>query len=140
MSSLLVDHFLDKFSEKMKKDKKRVSATAMQKLIAYTWPGNVRELENVIEYAVAMCVKEVIEDDLILQTSTGEAEVTGDSGELKPFREAKEQFERNYIAGLLSLAEGNVSRAAKMAGKYRGDIYALLKKHAVDPAVFKKEE
>jgi two-component system, NtrC family, response regulator GlrR len=137
---LLVDHFLGKFGEKMKKDKKRLSATAMQKLIAYSWPGNVRELENVIEYAVAMCVKDTIEDDLILQTSTSCADETGDSGELKPFREAKEQFEKNYIAGILSLAEGNVSRAAKMAGKYRGDIYALLKKHAVDPALFKKEE
>ena len=56
-----------------------------------------------------------------------------------PFKEAKEQFERNYIAGLLSRAQGNISRAAKMAGKYRGDIYSLLKKHALDPTLFKKE-
>ncbi|NLA75684.1 MAG: sigma-54-dependent Fis family transcriptional regulator [Deltaproteobacteria bacterium] len=138
---LLAGHFLDKFSEKMKKDKKRISASAMQKLIAYAWPGNVRELENVIEYAVAMCVKDVIEDDLIFQTSSSHAGETGagDSVELMPFKEAKEQFERNYIAGLLSRAQGNISRAAKMAGKYRGDIYSLLKKHALDPTLFKKE-
>jgi two-component system response regulator GlrR len=85
-----------------------------------------------------MSVKDVIEDDLILQTGTAESVIA--KGELKPFREAKDQFEKNYIAGILSLAEGNVSRAAKMAGKYRGDIYALLKKHAVDPALFKKED
>ncbi len=135
---LLVDHFLNVFSGKMKKDKKRLSSAAMQKLMAYSWPGNVRELENVMEYAVAMSVKDVIEDDLILQTNMADTVV--ETGELKPFREAKEQFEKNYIAGILSLAEGNVSRAAKMAGKYRGDIYALLKKHAVDPALFKKED
>ncbi|MBN2419879.1 MAG: two-component system response regulator GlrR, partial [Deltaproteobacteria bacterium] len=131
---LLVDHFLKKFSEKMNKNQKEISMAAMQKLLSYAWPGNVRELENTIEYAVAMSTKDIIDQDLILQTSAPE-----DAEELKSFKDAKNHFEKNYISNLLSLAEGNVSKAAKLAGKYRGDLYALMKKHDLDPTVFKKE-
>jgi len=127
-----VDHFLKKFSEEMKKNTKEISMTAMQKLLNYSWPGNVRELENTIEYAVAMSANDVIDQDLILQTNAPETE------ELKSFKDAKNNFEKNYISNILSLAEGNVSKAAKIAGKYRGDLYALMKKHSLDPAVFKK--
>ena len=130
---LLVDHFLKKFSEKMNKNTKEISMASMQKILNYSWPGNVRELENTIEYAVAMSAKDIIDQDLILQTNSTETE------ELKSFRDAKNNFEKNYISNILSLAEGNVSKAAKLAGKYRGDLYALMKKHELDPTVFKKD-
>ncbi|MGD9158032.1 MAG: sigma-54 dependent transcriptional regulator [Desulfobacteraceae bacterium] len=130
---LLVDHFLKKFSEKMNKNTKEISMAAMQKLLSYSWPGNVRELENTIEYAVAMSAKDIIDQDLILQTNAPDPE------ELSSFKDAKNNFEKNYISNILSLAEGNVSKAAKMAGKYRGDLYALMKKHALDPSIFKKD-
>jgi two-component system response regulator GlrR len=131
---LLVDHFLKKFSDKMNKNPKEISMAAMQKLLNYAWPGNVRELENTIEYAVARSAGDIIDQDLILQTSTPE-----EAEELRSFKDAKNHFEKNYISSLLSLAEGNVSKAAKIAGKYRGDLYALMKKHDLDPTVFKKE-
>ncbi len=131
---LLVDHFLKKFSEKMNKGTKEISMAAMQKLLNYSWPGNVRELENTIEYAVAMSTKDIIDQDLILQANAPE-----EAEELQSFKDAKNLFEKNYISNILSLAEGNVSKAAKMAGKYRGDLYALMKKHDLDPTVFKKD-
>lgn len=131
---LLVDHFLNKLSEKMKKGTKEISLPAMQKLLAYSWPGNVRELENTIEYAMAMSAQEVIGEDLILQARDLEVE------ELRPFKEAKGLFEKNYISNILSLSGGNVSMAAKMAGKYRADFYSLMKKHDLNPAAFKKEK
>ena len=130
---LLADHFLKKFGEKMKKRTKEISTAAMRKLVAYSWPGNVRELENTIEYAVAMSVHDLIGEDLILQTSSRKTE------ELKSFKDAKNVFEKNYLSNILSLAGGNVSKAAKIAGKYRGDLYALMKKHDLDPTAFKKE-
>ncbi len=63
---LLVEHFLKKFNQQMKKDVKGVVPLAMQKLMLYDWPGNVRELENIIEYAVAMTQHNMITEDLIL--------------------------------------------------------------------------
>lgn len=52
---LLVDHFVKKFREEMRKDIQGVDNTAMQMLIQHEWKGEIRELENVIERAVIFC-------------------------------------------------------------------------------------
>ena len=130
---LLVDHFMKKFAGNMKKEIKGISTPALQKLLSYEWPGNVRELENSIEYAVAMTTGDIIGEDLILQTKTVE------QGELKPLKEAKNEFEKKYISNLISLTRGNVSKASRLAGKYRSDFYDLLKKHNLKIADFKSD-
>jgi two-component system response regulator GlrR len=132
---LLVDHFLNKFREKVKKEIKGFSPQAMQKLMLHDWPGNVRELENIIEYAAAMTDTELINEDLIFQTKVIPA-VTY----IKPLKEAKDIFERGYLIYLLETCKGKVSEAAKMAGKYRADFYLLLKKHELNPDDFKKKD
>ncbi len=58
---LLMRHFVSTFSKTLDRDIKDISDEAMAKIQAYDWPGNVRELKNVIERAVALCGKEVIE-------------------------------------------------------------------------------
>ena len=131
---LLADHFIKKFAGEMKKEIKGISTPALQKLLSYPWPGNVRELENTIEYAVAMTARDVISEDLILQTKT----IEGDK--LKPLKDAKNEFEKSYISNILSLTGGNVTRAAKLAGKHRADLYDLLKKHDLKAADFKISE
>lgn len=131
---LLVDHFLDKFREKVKKEIKGFSPQAMQKMMLHDWPGNVRELENIIEYAAAMTDKELIGEDLIFQTK-----VIPSVTYIKPLKEAKDIFERGYLVYLLETCKGKVSEAAKMAGKYRADFYLLLKKHDLNPDDFKKQ-
>jgi two-component system response regulator GlrR len=129
---LLVDHFIKKFDRKMKKGIKGISTPALQKLLSYSWPGNIRELENTIEYAVAMTAQEIVGEDLILQTKAIEED------KLRPLKDAKNEFEKSYISNILSLTEGNVSKAAELAGKYRGDFYDLLKKHGLNPLDFKR--
>jgi two-component system response regulator GlrR len=128
---LLAKYFLQKFTKKMKKDMKGFSASASQKLMLYHWPGNVRELENTIERAVAMSIKDVITEDLILPTQ--EIEKKG----LQPLKNAKEDFEKNYLVQLIGLTQGNVTQAAKLAGKYRADLYELLKKYNLKPTDFR---
>lgn len=129
---LLVDHFIKKFARKVKKEIKGISTPALQKLLSYSWPGNVRELENTIEYAAAMTTRDVIVEDLILQSRTIQ------ESKVNSLKEAKNQFEVNYISNLLLLTRGNVSKAAKLAGKYRSDFYDLLKKHDLNPSDFKR--
>jgi len=51
---LLASHFLQKYSQALGVETKRISAEAMRMLESYAWPGNVRELENLIERAVAL--------------------------------------------------------------------------------------
>jgi two-component system response regulator GlrR len=120
---VLSRHFLQKYSKEMGKEVEAFSTAAMQKLIAYPWPGNIRELENTIECAVAMTKRNIITEDLILQTQNVNPEG------LKPFKDAKENFEKNYLIKLFELTRGNVSQAAKLAGKYRADVYELIKKY-----------
>ncbi len=129
---LLVDHFIKTFDKKMKKNIKGISTQALQKLMAYSWPGNVRELENTIEYAAAMTDREIIDADHILQTKAAE------QNKPMPLKDAKKEFERTYISNILSVTAGNVSKAARLAGKHRADLYALLKKHDLDLSKFKK--
>ena len=131
---LLAEFFLKKFSEKGKKQIQGLSTGALQKLLGYSWPGNVRELENTVECAVAMSTQDIVNEDLILQTQNLEKR------RIKVYKEAKEDFEKDYLAQLIDMAQGNVSKAAKLAGKYRADLYELLKKHSLDPANFRVEK
>ena len=120
---ILSRYFLQKISREMGKEIEEFSTDAMQKLISYPWPGNIRELENTIECAVAMTKRNIITEDLILQTQNISPEG------LKSFKYAKESFEKNYLIQLFELTRGNVSKAADLAGKYRADIYELIKKY-----------
>lgn len=131
---LLVEHFLKKFNQQMKKEVRGLTPEAMQKLMLYDWPGNIRELENVIEFAMALTQNELISENLILQTK----EKAISQEPLKPLKEAKEAYEKTYLINLLQICQGNVSQAARMAGKYRADFYDLLKKHGLKSEDFKK--
>jgi two-component system response regulator GlrR len=133
---LLVEHFLKKFGQQMKKEMKGLTPMAMQKLMLHHWPGNVRELENTIEYAVAMTHQDTIPEDLIFQT---QPETVTESF-LKPLKEAKDSYEKAYLIHLLETCGGNVSKASQIAGKYRADFYDLLKKHNLKSEDFKKPQ
>jgi len=135
----LVDHFLKKYSERMKRLIKGVTPGAMKKLMLYDWPGNVRELENAVESAMAMTRTDYItEEDILPSRPSGGEETEG--GPVKSLKEAKDAFERNYLIHLLQSCKGNVSEAAELSGKYRADFYALLNKHKLTPADFRKTE
>lgn len=145
----LLEHFLKKYSMHMKKDVKGLTPEALRKLMMHDWPGNVRELENTVEYAVAMTQNDIVTDDYILQGKNLSSErapaLTHDSFEaptagLRPLKDARDAFERDYLIQVLSMTEGNVSQAAKLAGKYRADFYDLLKKHELNAHEFKKSK
>jgi two-component system response regulator GlrR len=142
----LVEYFLKKCREQMKKEVKGLTPEAVRKLMLHDWPGNVRELENTIEYAVALTRNDVLTEDYILQGKAlrehgnnggdEKSPVAGDS--LRTLKDARDAFERDYLIQVLALTEGNVSQAAKLAGKYRADFYDLLKKHDLKADEFKK--
>jgi len=132
----LVDHFLKKFGQQMKKEVKGLTPMAMQRLMLHEWPGNIRELENTLEFAVAMAQQDTVTEDLIFQSKGG----SSSQEPLKTLKEAREAYEKSYLIHLLGICKGNVSKAAKLAGKYRADFYDLLKKHGLEIEDFKKSE
>jgi DNA-binding NtrC family response regulator len=52
---LLVDHFIARFNERLKKQITGAEPAAVERLVAHNWPGNIRELENVIERTILFC-------------------------------------------------------------------------------------
>ena len=126
----LVEHFITKYRDLMGKKVKTITPAAMQKLMLHDWPGNVRELENTIEYAIAMTSSDTLTDDLILRTKNGQ-------DELLTLQEARARFEQTYLQNLLKITGGNVSKAAELAGKYRADLYNLMKKYDITPQDYK---
>jgi len=131
---LLVNFFLQKYGAKMKKESKTLTPSALQKLMLYSWPGNVRELENTVECAVAMCTKDTVTEEFIILPAPKIKERA-----FMTFKEAKQDFERNYLVQLLEISRGNISEAAKLAGKYRADIYELLEKYQLSLPNFRQE-
>jgi two-component system response regulator GlrR len=129
---LLAGHFLKKYAGQMGKDVKGLTPKAMQKLMLHDWPGNVRELENTIEYAVAMTLDDVIGDESVLPSRAD-----GSGNTVRPLKEAKDAFEKDYLVNILRVTRGNVTSAAELSGKYRSDFYDLLKKHGLSPGEFK---
>jgi DNA-binding NtrC family response regulator len=131
--ALLAHHFLLEYGQRHGREKLSLAPGAVQKLMAYPWPGNVRELEGVIQRAVVLCSSPILQpQDLELPTDT-EQSTTPVNGSLRAAKsQLLGQFERGYLIDLLTAYGGNVTQAAKQAGKERRAFQRLLHKHGVD--------
>lgn len=129
---LLTNHLLRQSADRHKPFVRAFSSDAMKRLMAAKWPGNVRQLVNVIEQCVALTSSPVIGDALVEQALEGE------NTALPTFVEARNQFELNYLRKLLQITKGNVTHAARMAGRNRTEFYKLLSRHELDANDFKE--
>ena len=128
---LLAEHFLAQFVEKGRKKVTGFSPEAMEALVAAPWPGNVRQLANVVEQVYTLTTSRLIPVDLVNEA------IRCTSEGIPSLVEARRRFELDYLLRVLKIAEGNVSRAARLAGRNRTDFYKLLARHEIDPALFK---
>ncbi len=129
---LLANHLLRESAKRHKPFVRSFSTDAMKRLMTASWPGNVRQLVNVIEQCVALTSAPVISEALVEQALEGE------NTALPTFVEARNQFELNYLRKLLQITKGNVTQAARMAGRNRTEFYKLLSRHELDANDFKK--
>ncbi len=125
---LLVDHFLNKYSQEYNVGKKRLSREALQLLMDYRWPGNVRELENCIERAVTLGRHDMImPEDLPPHLSNAPSERSFIS-EL-PDNLTLKELEIAYIRKILKKTGGNKAKAASILGINRRTIYRLAQQY-----------
>jgi len=133
----LVGHFIDKYSDKNKKEISHVSKDALDILLSYKWPGNVRELENAIERAVAMS------KSMILYPEDFPPEIIGSvKNEIKVFQEGDspktnpkltlDELEKVYILSVLKDVNYNKSRASEILGIDRVTLYRKVKRYGID--------
>lgn len=127
----LVDHFLSQLSVEGKSARKRFSPDALRQLVSSDWPGNARQLRNVVEHCHMLASGQVIPVNLV------EEAVDRLSHKPPTLDEAKMGFERRYLASLLRTTSGNVTDAARLAGRNRTEFYKLLHRHDLDPAGFR---
>jgi Nif-specific regulatory protein len=118
----LVDRFLDRFAAETGR-RKRLSASALQRLSAYAWPGNVRELRTVLESAVMLTDgDEIGADDLWLQGATASDQ---------PISLKLEDVEAWAIREALKQTKGNVSAASRILGISRECLSQKIKKYGI---------
>ena len=129
----LAEAFLEDLGRTMGRPAAGISRDAHRWLLEYPWPGNVRELRNAIERAILLCDGGLITREH-LPSSAGAATPTSanNNGSLNgaaPENLNLEDVERDLIKNALDKAKGNKSRAARMLGLTRAQLYSRLEKY-----------
>ncbi len=127
---LLARYFLDRFNREMGRRIEGFTDAAKKRLLKYHWPGNIRELRNVVERAVVLNQKNVIdESDLALSptTSFGQPSQSAISSEVEM---TLAELEGLHIERVLRHTEGNKSRASTILGIERSTLDRKLKKNS----------
>ena len=119
---------------------RRLSIAALNALRHHPWPGNLAELESVIKDLALTSLEEEIQLDDVARV-LGARETQGLLPEVafdRPYREAREAFERVYFEHLLAREHGSMSRVAERSGLERTHLYRKLK--ALGLPVGRREE
>jgi two-component system nitrogen regulation response regulator NtrX len=129
----LIEHFFSRYAAEQGIDQSEISLEAMAALQAYDWPGNVRQLRNVVERTVILAPRErlpKIDPDMLPAeiSNTRAGENAGFSSLMGiPLREARENFEREYLNVQIRRFSGNISKTAAFIGMERSALHRKLK-------------
>lgn len=134
---LLVQHFVEKLTERTRSPVRSVSMTAMAKLSTYHWPGNVRELENVIERALVLADGEFLEpEDIPLPETNGGGRVVLPSSPIPDdgmdLNDMVETMEEQMLRKALEKADGVKAEAARLLGLKSSAFYYKLEKYGIE--------
>jgi len=131
---LLAEHFVRELGPQFGRGNAGLSREAREALLAHAWPGNIRELQNAVERALIMT-----DGGLITATQLG---IT--SRAARPARDGRAhpevsstpdslpELEKRMVLDALAKTKGNKSRAAKLLGLTRFQLYTRLKRYALD--------
>jgi len=133
---MLSDHFGSFFAAQTGRKVKEFSKEANAFLKSYEWPGNVRQLRNVMEWVTIMAASGeeggLIEKSDLPPDITGQFKPSNDDAEIVdysnyPLREARENFEKDYLTRQIRRFDGNVSQTAEFIGMERSALHRKLK-------------
>ena len=129
----LCDHFVRRYAADRRVAPPEISAEAMAALQAHEWPGNVRELRNVIERVMILAPSDrlarIDADMLPAELVRGGTDILPHSESITaiPLKEARENFEREYLRIQINRFSGNISRTASFIGMERSALHRKLK-------------
>jgi len=127
----LLEFYVNYFAEREGLAYRHFTVAAQNQLRSYSWPGNVRELKNMVQRLLILGTGENIdirELDLARGNLTSQTDGQNFMPDFDmPLREAREQFEKEYLQHKLSIAGGSVSKVAEAVGIERTHLYRKLK-------------
>ncbi|BBB11935.1 nitrogen assimilation response regulator NtrX [Sphingopyxis sp. FD7] len=129
----LCDHFVRRYAADRRVPPPEISAEAMAALQAHDWPGNVRELRNVVERVMILAPSDrlarIDADMLPAELVRGGTDILPNSESITaiPLKEARENFEREYLRIQINRFSGNISRTASFIGMERSALHRKLK-------------
>jgi two-component system nitrogen regulation response regulator NtrX len=129
----LVDHFFARFASDQGVPPPEVSQEAMAALQSYEWPGNVRQLRNVVERMIILTPRDrlarieadMLPSEILFDRISSDGSLPNLMG--VPLREARENFEREYLRVQIKRFSGNISRTASFIGMERSALHRKLK-------------
>jgi transcriptional regulator with GAF, ATPase, and Fis domain len=130
----LADAFLTEIGETVGRPAAGMARDAKDHLLAYTWPGNVRELRNAIERAVILADGGVIRSEHLPVGSPRHAASSDSTAGAAPFPAGGvnlEAIERSLVLKALTQARHNKTRAAKLLGLTRAQLYSRIEKYGL---------
>ncbi|WP_413586555.1 sigma-54-dependent transcriptional regulator [Bdellovibrio sp. HCB274] len=131
---VLVSYFSDNVASESGYPKKAISEQAMNKMLAYQWTGNVRELKNFIERVYILTPGEFVDvHDLRFAGLIDKDDEQGfEMQDLSTFREARAQFEKEYLLRKINENGGNISKTAEVIGLERSYLHRKIKAYGID--------
>ncbi len=133
---LLAAHFIRRHRRVDGTRPHHLSSAALQKLLGYAWPGNVRELESTLQRAVVFSKSETIDASEIEFAATSIGHLAEESSLRAAKSSAVQNVERAYLIRTLAECQGNVTHAARVAGKERRSFQRLLRKYRIDRQIY----
>jgi transcriptional regulator with GAF, ATPase, and Fis domain len=130
----LADIFLKEIGESVGRPASGIAPDAKDQLLAYAWPGNVRELRNAIERAVILADGGMIRSEHLPVAAPRALPGNAESGTSGPFPAGGvnlEDIERQLVIKALTQARHNKTRAAKLLGLTRAQLYSRIEKYGL---------
>jgi len=135
---VLANAFTQEFCAKYKKSELKLSPGVLSILLNYSWMGNIRELRNAIEHAVILAENKVIQPEDLPENIIGIRPENYTPEDSLDWQEAKKAFTSRYLNGLLKETDGNLSKAAKLSGLTRDNLYRKCEQVGMDVHKYRK--
>lgn len=123
----LVEYFLQYFATEYGQRPRKITPDGLKILVSYDWPGNIRELRNLIERLVIMTPSDTITAKHVLVGETARA----DYFSLNTLKEARDSFEKDFIAKKLEENNWNISKTAEILEIERSNLHRKIKAYDI---------
>lgn len=121
---LLIEHFFNSYPKN--ESNIRLTPELMESFIEYTWPGNIRQLQNMVYQYLVLGKLEFIDPKTLRK-----GVLSKESASAKGLKSAVEEFEKNYIAQLLSIHKGKKGKVAQILEVDRKTLFRKIKRYAL---------